>query len=72
MPKECLICKMQPIKEIDWKDIALLKKFLTPQAKIAPRKRTGTCAKHQRAIARAIKRARNFGLILFTTRVAHK
>jgi small subunit ribosomal protein S18 len=63
---------MQPLKEIDWKDVALLKKFMTAQAKIASRKRTGTCAKHQRIIARAIKRARNFGLLPFTTRVINK
>lgn len=70
--KECLICKMQPVKEIEWKDVALLRKFMTAQAKIASRKRTGTCAKHQRVIARAIKRARNVGLLPFTTRVINK
>lgn len=70
--KECLICKMQPIKEIDWKNVSLLKKFMTAQAKIASRKRTGACAKHQRAVAKSIKRARNFGLLPFTTRVVNK
>lgn len=72
MLKECLICKMQPLKEIDWKNISLLKKFITAQAKIASRKRTGACAKHQRAVAKAIKRSRDFGLLSFTTRVANK
>lgn len=63
---------MQPIKEIEWKNVSLLRKFMTAQAKIASPKRTGTCAKHQREIAKAIKRARQMGLLAFTTRVVNK
>jgi len=67
MTKECFICKNN-IQTVDYKDTRLLRKFLTPQAKIANRRRTGACAFHQRKIARAIKQARMMGLVAFTTR----
>ncbi len=51
------------IKYIDYKDVELLKKFLTPNARIMGRKRTGLSAKMQRQLARAIKRARYMGLL---------
>lgn len=66
--KQCFICQ-KGIKEIDYQDIKLLRRFITPQAKIASRRRTGACAKHQRRLAKAIKRARIMGLLPFTTRV---
>lgn len=65
--KDCLICKNN-IQEIDYKDTRLLRKFITAQAKIASRKRTGACAWHQRKLARTIKRSRFMGLLPFTTR----
>ncbi|KKP29246.1 MAG: 30S ribosomal protein S18 [Parcubacteria group bacterium GW2011_GWA2_31_28] len=65
--KDCLICKNN-IQEIDYKDTRLLRKFITAQAKIANRKRTGACAWHQRKLARVIKRSRTMGLLPFTTR----
>lgn len=68
--KHCPICQnnIEP-QGLDFKNIGLLKKFITPQAKIAPRRRTGVCAKHQRRVSKAIKRARQAGLLPFTTRV---
>ncbi|MFZ5801346.1 MAG: 30S ribosomal protein S18 [Candidatus Omnitrophota bacterium] len=48
---------------IDYKDLARLTKFLTDRGKIVSRRITGTCAKHQRQVARAIKRARFLALI---------
>lgn len=51
------------IKHIDYKDIELLKRFLTPTARILSRKRTDVTAKNQRKLAEAIKRARFMGLL---------
>jgi small subunit ribosomal protein S18 len=51
------------IRLIDYKDIEILKKFLNPHARMIARRRTGVCAKHQRQLASAIKRARFMGLI---------
>jgi len=65
--KNCFFCQ-QKIQEIDYQDIELLRRFLSGQAKILPPKRTGTCAKHQRRLAKAIKRARIMGLLPFTTK----
>jgi small subunit ribosomal protein S18 len=45
----------------------MLRRYLTERGKIRPRRQTGTCAKHQRSLARAIKRARHLALIPFTT-----
>lgn len=61
---ECYFCRHNK-KEIDWKDADLLGKFISAQAKIKPPRRTGTCAKHQRILAKAIKRARIAGLLPF-------
>jgi small subunit ribosomal protein S18 len=60
--KVCYFCKNR-IHEIDYKDYELLRKFMTPRGKILPRRNTGTCAKHQRQLARAIKRAREMALL---------
>lgn len=62
--KKCKLCS-EGIKYVDYKDVNLLRRFLTPYAKIAPKRRTGTCAKHQRQLARAIKRARILALLPF-------
>ena len=48
---------------IDYKDVETLKKFVSPNGKISPRSATGACAKHQREIAVAIKRARYMALL---------
>ncbi|OGI84041.1 30S ribosomal protein S18 [Candidatus Nomurabacteria bacterium RIFCSPLOWO2_01_FULL_36_10b] len=55
--------KQNNIKYIDYKDIDTLGKFLTPTGKIMPAKRTGVCAKNQRLLSLAIKRARFMGLL---------
>lgn len=56
------------IKYIDYKDTEVIKKFLNPHARIMARKRTGVCAKHQRMLAEAVKRARFLGLLPYVAR----
>ena len=60
--KVCTFC-VDHSKEIDYKDVARLKRFITEKGKILPRRQTGVCAKHQREITVAIKRARQMALI---------
>ena len=62
--KVCQFC-VDKVSYIDYKDTDTLWRYLTPQAKIQPRRKTGTCAKHQRMLARAIKRARHLALLPF-------
>lgn len=64
---QCFFCS-QNLKEIDYKEVALLKRFVSSQAKIIDPKHTGVCAKHQRKLAQAIKRARFMGLLPFVQR----
>jgi small subunit ribosomal protein S18 len=52
---------------IDWKDERRLSRFVTDRGKIVPRRISGTCAKHQRQLTRAIKRARHVGVLPFTS-----
>jgi small subunit ribosomal protein S18 len=63
--KVCNFC-VDKITYIDYKDIARLRRHLTDRAKIESRRKTGTCAKHQRALAVALKRARHVALLPFT------
>ena len=56
--KKVCYFKKNNITKIDYKDVEMLKMFITPNGKISPRRATGTCAKHQRELARAIKNAR--------------
>jgi len=56
------------VKYIDYKDTETLKKFLNPHARILSSKKTGVCAKHQRKLAQAVKRARFLGLLPFVSR----
>lgn len=63
--KVCSFC-VDKVEEIDYKDVAKLRKFITERGKILPRRITGTCAKHQRQLTIAIKRARNVALLPFT------
>ncbi len=60
--KICVFCADR-VEFIDYKDIARLRKFVSERAKILPRRATGTCAKHQRELTSAIKRARQVALI---------
>ena len=62
--KVCAFCQNKT-NSIDYKDINLLKKYITEGGKILPRRMTGTCAKHQRILAKAIKRARLVDLLPF-------
>jgi small subunit ribosomal protein S18 len=56
---------MDQIDEIDYKDIGRLRRYISDRGKIEPRRQSGTCAKHQRALAVAIKRARHVALVPF-------
>ena len=60
--KVCYFTKNK-IKEIDYKDVELLKKFISANGKITPRRVTGTSAKYQRMLTTAIKRARQMALL---------
>ncbi len=64
--KVCAFCSDKS-QVIDYKDVAKLKRYITERGKIAPRRATGTCAKHQREIAIAIKRARTMALIPYVS-----
>lgn len=65
--KQCYFCTNN-LKNIDYKETDLLKKFLDQQAKIVSKEQTGVCAKHQRKLARAVKRSRFLALIPFVFR----
>lgn len=60
--KVCIFCA-EKIEHIDYKDVARLRKFVSERGKILPRRITGNCAKHQRALTVAIKRARHISLM---------
>jgi len=62
--KFCHLCA-RGINYVDYKDVELLKYYLTPSCKIAPRRVSGLCQKHQRMAANAIKRARIVALLPF-------
>ncbi|MFH0853179.1 MAG: 30S ribosomal protein S18 [bacterium] len=66
-PKICHFC-VNAINDIDYKDIRLLQRFTSSYAKIVPRRRSGTCLKHQRRLALSIKRARFMALIPFAVK----
>jgi small subunit ribosomal protein S18 len=61
--KVCKFC-VQKLR-IDYKEVDVLRRFITERGKILPRRITGTCAKHQRALALAIKQARSIALLPF-------
>ena len=63
--KKVCYFKKNNVKYMDYKDVETLKMFITPNGKISPRRATGTCAKHQRELAKAIKNARFMGLLPF-------
>ncbi len=64
--KRCYFCTNN-IKKIDYKDVETLRQFLDTLARILPKKETGTCAKHQRQLAQAIKRSRFMALLPFVS-----
>lgn len=63
--KVCAFC-LEKSKSIDYKDVNTLRRYVTDRGKIRSRRKTGTCAKHQRRLAVAIKRARHLALLPFT------
>lgn len=63
--KVCQFCQ-EKATHIDYKDVSKLRKYVTDRGKILPRRITGTCAKHQRMVTRAIKRARSIALLPYT------
>jgi len=60
--KPCHFC-VDKVERIDYKDVSALRRFLTDRGKVFPRRTSSTCAKHQRQLARAIKRARYMALL---------
>ena len=63
--KVCTFC-VDKIQHIDYKDIGRLRKFTSERGKILPRRMTGVCAKHQRQLSTAIKRARAIALLPYS------
>lgn len=62
--KSCAFC-MEKVTSIDYKDTARVRKYVSERGKIVPRRISGTCARHQRALTTAIKRARVLALLSF-------
>lgn len=65
--KACYYCVNNKVA-VDYKDIGTLRRFVSSYMKIAPQRRSGLCAKHQRQVASAIKRARQAALMPFVAR----
>ena len=63
--KVCSFC-VEKVEQIDYKEVAKLRRYITERGKILPRRISGNCAKHQRQVTVAIKRARNIALLPFT------
>ena len=64
--KVCSFC-VDKIYDIDYKDVPRLKRYLSERSKIVPRRVTGTCARHQRHLTIAVKRARHIALLPFVS-----
>jgi len=64
--KVCAFC-VDRIYDIDYKDIPRLRRYLSERAKVVPRRVTGTCARHQRQLTQAIKRARHIALLPYVS-----
>lgn len=63
--KVCAFC-VDHVTAIDYKDVSKLRRYISDRARMEPRRRTGTCARHQRVLSTAIKRARHLALLPFT------
>lgn len=68
-PKMCTFC-VEKNARIDYKQVDLLRRYVTERGKIRPRRQTGMCAKHQRSMATAIKRARHLALLPYSASVS--
>jgi small subunit ribosomal protein S18 len=66
-PKTCQFCADKQLM-IDYKKVDLLKRYITDEGKIRPRRQTGACARHQRVVAAAIRKARHIALLPYTGR----
>ena len=64
--KVCMFC-VDKVEHIDYKDTAKLRRFVSERGKIVPRRISGNCAKHQRALTTAIKRARHLALMPYVS-----
>ena len=64
--KVCQFC-VDKLQHIDYKDTGKMRRFMSERSKILPRRTTGTCAKHQRQLTEAIKRARQIALLPYVT-----
>lgn len=64
--KVCQFC-VEKVQHIDYKDVIRLRRFTSERGKILPRRMTGTCAKHQRQLSTAIKRARTIALMPYVS-----
>ena len=64
--KVCVFC-VDKVEHIDYKDTAKLRRYITERGKIVPRRISGNCAKHQRQLTVAIKRARHIALLPYTS-----
>ena len=65
--KVCLFCK-EHARIVDYKDVSLIRKFISDRGKIRARRVTGNCSQHQREVATAIKNAREMALLPYTAR----
>ena len=63
--RACVMC-VEKMTSIDYKDFSFLRRFLSDRGRIESRRKSGTCAKHQRGLAQAIKRARHLALLPYT------
>lgn len=68
--RRCVFCA-ENVAHVDYKDADTLSRFLSERGKIRPRRQTGLCARHQRQLARAIKRARHLALLPFVVDYTH-
>ncbi|HIU41813.1 MAG TPA: 30S ribosomal protein S18 [Candidatus Egerieicola faecale] len=64
--KVCAFC-VDKVETVDYKDVAKLRRYLSERGKIVPRRVTGTCARHQRQLTVAIKRARHLALLPYVS-----
>jgi small subunit ribosomal protein S18 len=62
--KVCAFC-VEHVPSIDYKDVSRIRRYVSERARMEPRRKTGTCARHQRALSLAIKRARHLALLPF-------
>lgn len=62
----CEFC-IEKVEQPDYKDVPMLRRYITDRGKLEPRRKAGTCAKHQRSVATAVKRARQIALLPYTS-----